>query len=101
MHAIYLLDDLQKMQISTNHNSSLLSDFILNKQLDQVETVRRAAKLSTIFLDVIDTSIFRYLPTSYTINPLQVIADIRHTLVNINAKLTIHNDPLTYHIASL
>ena len=112
--ASQLIDDLRKMNFSLSYNLSLLPNFIAAQNHNQIEKIKRIVSVHSLFLQIIDTSLFQYLPLPLTTtNSNALIASINQTINNIKLMLgpTLYSndnplayeqiDPLSDHIASI
>ena len=108
--ASQLIDDLRKMNFSLSYNLSLLPNFIAAQNHNQIEKIKRIVSVHSLFLQIIDTSLFQYLPLPLTTtNSNAIITWINQTINNIQVILYSHDNPLAFeqvdplsdHIASI
>jgi hypothetical protein len=108
--ASQLIDDLRKMNFSLSYNLSLLPNFIAAQNHNQIEKIKRIVSVHSLFLQIIDTSLFQYLPLPLTVtNSNALITSINQTINNIHLILYSNDNPLAYeqidplsdHIASI
>jgi hypothetical protein len=95
--ASQLIDDLRKMNFSLSYNLSLLPNFIAAQNHNQIEKIKRIVSVHSLFLQIIDTSLFHYLPPPLmTANSSLLITSINKSINDIQIILFSQDNSLSY-----